>query len=72
MAQLVQKKTALQFKTVDQTLQTHDKDGAKQALSYRCADIDKLIPNLMGVSKVPHTVPALYVLVKSLRIASPS
>ena len=35
--QLVQKKTALQFKAMDQTLQTHDKDGNKQALSYRCA-----------------------------------
>ena len=49
--QLVQKKSALQFKAMDQTLQTHDKDGNKQALSYRCADIDRIIPNLMGVSK---------------------
>lgn len=50
--QLTQKKTALQFKALDQTLQTHDKDGVKQALSYRCADIDRIVPGLMGVSKV--------------------
>ena len=50
--QLTQKKTALQFKAMDQTLQTHDSNGVKQALSYRCADIDRIVPGLMGVSKV--------------------
>ena len=51
--QLTQKKTALQFKTVDQTLQTYNKDTfEKQALSYRCSDIDRLVPQAMGVSKV--------------------
>ena len=50
--QLTQKKTALQFKALDQTLQTHDQNGVKQALSYRCADIDRIVPGLMGVSKV--------------------
>lgn len=51
--QLTQKKTALQFKTLDQTLQTFNKEtGQKQALSYRCADIDRIVPSLMGVSKV--------------------
>ncbi|KAA6427219.1 MAG: DNA repair Rad50 [Trebouxia sp. A1-2] len=49
---LTQKKTALQFKTLDQTLQTFNRDtGQKQALSYRCADIDRIVPSLMGVSK---------------------
>ena len=52
--QLTQKKAALQFKTLDQTLQTFNRDtGQKQALSYRCADIDRIVPSLMGVSKVP-------------------
>ncbi|KAK9807149.1 hypothetical protein WJX73_000402 [Symbiochloris irregularis] len=49
--QLTQKKTALQFKAIDQTLQTHDQNGVKEALSYRCADIDRIIPGVMGVSK---------------------
>ncbi|DBB04466.1 hypothetical protein WJX77_008210 [Trebouxia sp. C0004] len=50
--QLTQKKNALQFKTLDQTLQTFNRDtGQKQALSYRCADIDRIVPSLMGVSK---------------------
>ena len=53
--QLMQKKTNLQFKTLDQTLQTFNKEtGQKQALSYRCADIDRIVPSLMGVSKVQH------------------
>lgn len=50
--QLTQKKTTMQFKTLDSTLQTINRDtGQKQALTYRCADIDKLVPSLMGVSK---------------------
>ena len=58
--QLTQKKTALQFKTLDQTLQTFNKEtGQKQALSYRCADIDRIVPSLMGVSKVCSQMPLL-------------
>jgi DNA repair protein RAD50 len=50
--QLTQKKATMTFKTLDSTLQTINKDtGQKQALTYRCADIDKLVPSLMGVSK---------------------
>ena len=52
-SQLTQKKAALQFKALDQVIQSYNKDtGAKEALAYRCADVDRLIPNLMGVSKV--------------------
>ena len=54
VVQLSQKKTALQFKALDQTLQTFNKDtGQKVAVSYRCADLDRIVPTLMGVSKVP-------------------
>ncbi|KAK9845385.1 hypothetical protein WJX81_005219 [Elliptochloris bilobata] len=50
--QLTQKKAALQFKALDQVIQSYNKDtGAREALSYRCADTDRMIPNLMGVSK---------------------
>lgn len=41
-----------QFKALDQVLQTFNKDtGEKQAISYRCIDIDRLVPQIMGVSK---------------------
>lgn len=50
--QLTQKAKALQFKALDQVLQTFNQEtGAKEAISYRCADIDRLVPQLMGVSK---------------------
>jgi hypothetical protein len=43
----------LQFKTLDQVLQTMNQEtGVKEAISYRCTDIDRLVPQLMGVSKV--------------------
>lgn len=51
--QLTQKKSSLQFKALDQVLQTINKEtGEKQALTYKCADIDRIIPTIMGVSKV--------------------
>ena len=51
--QLTQKKLALQYKALDNTLQTYNREtGVKEALSYRCADIDRHIPMLMGVSQV--------------------
>ena len=51
--QLIQKKLQLQYKALDQVLQTHNKDtGQKEAISYRCGDMDRIVPNLMGVSKV--------------------
>ncbi|WIA21892.1 hypothetical protein OEZ85_004263 [Tetradesmus obliquus] len=50
--QNVQKKATLQFKTLDATLQTYNKDThAKEAVTYRCADINAMVPSLMGVSK---------------------
>lgn len=51
--QLTQKKSTLQFKALDQVLQTINREtGEKQALTYKCADIDRIIPTIMGVSKV--------------------
>ncbi|KAK9845615.1 hypothetical protein WJX84_004608 [Apatococcus fuscideae] len=50
--QLTQKKLALQYKALDNTLQTYNREtGVKEALAYRCADIDRHIPVLMGVSQ---------------------
>ena len=51
--QLTQKKLQLQFKAIDQVVQTFNKEtGQKEALSYRCQDMDRVVPTLMGVSKV--------------------
>ena len=51
--QLTQKKTTLQFKAIDQVVQTFNKEtGQKEALSYRCQDMDRIVPTMMGVSKV--------------------
>lgn len=50
--QLTQKKATMQYKALDNTLQTVNKTtGQQEALSYRCADIDKVVPAMMGVSK---------------------
>ncbi|GAB2227860.1 hypothetical protein Drorol1_Dr00009687 [Drosera rotundifolia] len=50
--QLTQRASKLEFKAIDCTLQTIDPiTGEKVSLSYRCADMDREIPALMGVSK---------------------
>ena len=46
----------VQFKALDQTVQTFNPvTNEKEAINYRCADMDRLIPQLMGVSKAPLT-----------------
>jgi hypothetical protein len=41
------------FKTLDSVIQTQNRDtGKKEAVTYRCADINSLVPQIMGVSKV--------------------
>lgn len=51
-AQSVQKKAVLQFKSLDATLQTYNQDThAKEATTYRCTDINTIVPSIMGVSK---------------------
>lgn len=51
--QLTQKKTSLQFKALDQIVQTLNKTtNEREALSYRCQEMDKTVPQLFGVSKV--------------------
>lgn len=39
----------LQFKALDQTVSTIDPaTRVKQSMSYRCADMDRIVPQLMG------------------------
>ncbi|KAL6185682.1 hypothetical protein ACLB2K_041810 [Fragaria x ananassa] len=50
--QLTQKVSKMEFKAIESVLQTiNPHTGEKVCLSYRCADMDKEIPALMGVSK---------------------
>lgn len=53
--QLTQKKSTMQFKSLDAALTAPNRDtGERQTLTYRCADLDRMVPTLMGVSKVGH------------------
>ncbi|KAG0456079.1 hypothetical protein HPP92_023867 [Vanilla planifolia] len=50
--QLTQKASKMEFKALESVLQTiNPHSGEKVCLSYRCADMDREIPALMGVSK---------------------
>eukprot|EP01125_Pyxidicula_operculata_P015436 TRINITY_DN523_c1_g1_i2.p1 TRINITY_DN523_c1_g1~~TRINITY_DN523_c1_g1_i2.p1 ORF type:complete len:1267 (-),score=327.47 TRINITY_DN523_c1_g1_i2:1792-5592(-) len=49
--QLVQKATKQEWKTIESALQTLDSTQNVVSQSYRCAELDKEIPELMGVSK---------------------
>ena len=50
--QLTQQKSKKQFKSLDGTIETQDPNtGENAAVSKKCADMDKMVPSLMGVSK---------------------
>ncbi|XP_074357274.1 DNA repair protein RAD50 [Apium graveolens] len=50
--QLTQKTSKMEYKAIESVLQTiNPHTGEKVCLSYRCADMDREIPALMGVSK---------------------
>jgi len=48
--QLSQKASKREFKAMEAVLQTQDEKGKQITLSHKCADMDRLIPQLMGVS----------------------
>ncbi|XP_024524767.1 LOW QUALITY PROTEIN: DNA repair protein RAD50 [Selaginella moellendorffii] len=50
--QLTQKASKMEYKAIESVLQTiNTHTGEKVCLSYRCADMDREVPALMGVSK---------------------
>ena len=49
--ELTQKKNTMTFKNLDGTLRTTDDQGNKQSLSHKCGELDRQIPQLLGVSK---------------------
>ena len=49
--ELTQNKTKMTFKQLDAVLRTRDHEGRKKSASHKCTELDKQIPNLLGVSK---------------------
>ena len=48
--QLIKKKVKLEFKQLDGSVKEKDKIGNMTSLSYKCADLDRYIPAILGVS----------------------
>lgn len=49
--ELAQKKTTSTFRQLDGVLRTQDVNGERRNISHKCGELDKQIPQLMGVSK---------------------
>jgi DNA repair protein RAD50 len=49
--QVVQKKTSLTFKGLDGVIRMTNKAGEKVSMSHKCSELDKQLPELLGVSK---------------------
>jgi DNA repair protein RAD50 len=49
--QLIQKASKQEYKTIDGALQTLNDKGELVSQGYKCGDLDKEVPELMGVSK---------------------
>ena len=47
---LTQKPQKREYKAFEAALRTVDQGGQQQTLSYKCADLNKLVPEMMGVS----------------------
>ncbi|KAF2071270.1 hypothetical protein CYY_007407 [Polysphondylium violaceum] len=48
---LIQKLHKQEYKQIDSSLQSYNSEGQKVSKSFRCSDLDKEIPELMGISK---------------------
>ena len=43
----------MQFKSLDASMScTNRQTGQRETLTYRCGDLDRMVPTLMGVNKV--------------------
>mmetsp|Transcript_10117 Transcript_10117/g.29059 ORF Transcript_10117/g.29059 Transcript_10117/m.29059 type:complete len:1316 (-) Transcript_10117:363-4310(-) len=50
--QLTQNKSSLKYKALDQTIRTINQQTREtEAVSHRCVDMDRIVPQIMGVSK---------------------
>ena len=48
--QLTKRKAKTEFKALDGVVKTVDEDGTKVALTQKCSELDKHVPELLGVS----------------------
>lgn len=49
---MTQKRTKTEFKTIDGIIRMYDSTTNEQvALSHKCADMKRVVPELMGVSR---------------------
>lgn len=48
--QVLKKKSKLEFKALEGVLRTTNKDGEKVSISMKCSDIDRIIPENLGIS----------------------
>lgn len=49
--ELKQQKTNMKFSNLDGTIRTQDEDGNRQTLSHKCTELDRMVPNFLGISK---------------------
>jgi DNA repair protein RAD50 len=49
--ELSQKKTTATFRQLDGVLRTQDPNGVRRNISHKCTELDRQVPQLMGVSK---------------------
>lgn len=49
--ELTQKKTTTTFRQLDGALRTQDPNGERRNISHKCTELDRQVPQLMGVSK---------------------
>ena len=49
--ELSQKKTTTTFRQLDGVLRTQDTNGTRSNISHKCGELDRQVPQLMGVSK---------------------
>lgn len=47
--QISKKRNKMEFKSLDGTVRIADDKGNKETLSHKCSDLDKLIPELLGI-----------------------
>jgi DNA repair protein RAD50 len=48
--QVIKKKTKLEYKALENVLRTTNNQGEKVSISMKCVDMDKIVPENLGVS----------------------
>lgn len=48
--QLSRKKTKMEFKALDGVIRTTNNNNEKVSTSHKCSELDKMVPEMLGVS----------------------